>query len=305
MKSLNTLSAAINFRHLRYFVAVVEEGGIRAAASRLHVSQPPLTRQIHQLEKAMGVELLVRTAHGVIPNNVGQDFYTEARNILDLTLRAARHARLVNKGLAGRIDIGVFGSPIFEMIPRLISRFHKDNERVDISVHTMNKSEQLRALKEHRIDVGFNRFMTNEPGLKWDVVEQQNLEVAINLHNPLSRSNKLSLADVASERIILYPRSRRSGYLDHVLEAFYAHGLTPDTCTIVDDMPTAIAMVSSNIGVSVVPHSASSIHLDSIKYVSLTKKDHISVESCMVYRDEQHSAVLQNFIDMARSYRNW
>lgn len=105
--------SGLELRHLRYFVAVVEHGSFRGAALRLHVSQPPLTRQIQQLEELLGVTLLQRKPRGIEPTDAGLVFFDEARNILTLAEQAASRALLAGQGQIGRLDVGVFGSAVF------------------------------------------------------------------------------------------------------------------------------------------------------------------------------------------------
>ena len=140
--------ASLEIRHLRYFVAVVEQGSFRGAALRLHVSQPPLTRQIQQLEEVLGVQLLLRKPRGVETTVAGQVFFDEARNILALTEQAASRAQLAGEGQLGRLDVGVFGSAVLDTIPRIIQKFRNTYPRVEVVLHNLDRAGQLRALRE-------------------------------------------------------------------------------------------------------------------------------------------------------------
>lgn len=292
----------VELHHLRSFIAVVEQGSLHAAALSLHVSQPPLTRQMQQLEEAVGTELLVRSAHGVTVSNAGQKFYIEARNILALTLRATRHAKFIGQGHIGRLDLGVFGSPIFDMIPRLIGTFNLHNPSVEVALHTLNRSEQLKALRERRIDLGFNRFVSNEPGLCWETIESQPLDAAIFRSHKLAARSRVTLKQLVDERLILYPRAPRPGFADHVLGLFARHGLMPQSAINVDDMPTAIATVASGRGIAIVPSSASKLQLQNVVYRPFTKTNQGTVESCIIYRVDDRSPLLRKFVETARQY---
>lgn len=292
----------VDLRQLRYFVTVIEQGSLRAAALRLHVSQPPLTRQMQHLERAVGTTLLVRSAQGVAASDAGWQFYAEARNILALTLRATRHTRLVGQGHAGRLDIGVFGSPIFDMIPHIIGMFGEQNRGVEVALHTLDRSEQLKALRERRIDVGFNRFVSDEPGLRWETIEIQSLDAAIFTAHRLASRPAVTLAQLVNEELIFYPRAPRPGFTDHVLGLFARHGLMPQHTINVDDVPTAIAMVACGRGIAIVPSSAANLQLRNVAYRPFVKKDRGSVESCMIYRDDHESPLVRRFLETARSY---
>ena len=110
----------MELRHLRYFVAVAEERHIGRAAQRLRISQPPLTRQIHQLENELGTVLFTRTSRGMTLTEAGRVFLADAQTLLELTDRASQRAQRAGSGALGRIDIAVFGTGIFGAIPLLL-----------------------------------------------------------------------------------------------------------------------------------------------------------------------------------------
>src|ERR1700759_5172966 len=145
----------MDFRRLRYFVVLAEEGNFGRAANRLNMSQPPLTRQIQQLEEDVGAQLFLRTRKGVRMTNAGQVLFEEARNMLVLSARARERTRLAGLGQSGRLDIGVFGSNILA-IPQLLQTFRLRYPDIELAIHAMNKEDQLEALYDRRITAGFN-----------------------------------------------------------------------------------------------------------------------------------------------------
>lgn len=293
---------AIELRHLRYYIATVEEGGMRAAALRLHISQPPLTRNIRHLEDVLDTQLLVRHPHGVEVTVAGHEFYIEACNIVALVERAARRVELIGRGHAGRLDVGVFGSPVFDFIPRVIGAFRRENPDIEVALHTMTRFEQLKALRERRIDVGFNRFLVDEPGLRWRNVDRQTLYTGVSDQHRLADRTELTLGELLEEDLIFYPRGPRPGFMDHVLGVFARRGLVPQKITMVDDVPTAIAMVASGLGVTIIPSSATNLRLPNVRYIPFAKQDRETVDTCVIYRDEDPSALLQKFLDAVWDY---
>lgn len=171
--------STLELRHLRYFVAVVEQRSFRAAALHLHVSQPPLTRQVQQLEEALGVTLLLRKPRGVETTVAGRVFFEEARNVLALIAQGARRAQLAGQGQLGQLDVGVFGSAMFGAIPQVIQAFRQQHPKVDMVLHNLDRAGQIRALRERRLTVGFNRFFDVEPDLHWEVVHPERLNIAL------------------------------------------------------------------------------------------------------------------------------
>jgi len=153
----------MELRHLKNFIAVAEELSIGRAALRLHISQPPLTRQIQQLEADVGAQLLLRTPRGVELTDAGRAFVAEARNILALAEQATERAHKIGLGELGRIDVGIFGSGIFGIIPKMLLAYRQSYPGVNIVLHSMNKGEQVAALRQHRLNVGFNRLLQDAP----------------------------------------------------------------------------------------------------------------------------------------------
>ena len=155
----------MDFRHLKYFITVAEELNIGRAAARLHISQPPLTRQIQQLEEQLGVQLFVRTPKGVELTQAGALFLDEARNISTLLELAIERTKRAGQGKLGRLDIGIFGTSVLGAIPQILQRFRDEHPDVRVVLHTMSKHEQLAALRQRRITIGFNRMLTPQPDI--------------------------------------------------------------------------------------------------------------------------------------------
>ena len=122
----------MNFRTLKYFVAVAQELNIGRAAARLNISQPPLTRQIQQLEASLGVKLFNRSAKGVELTNSGELLLEEAQNILTLVEQAEERTKRADRGELGRLDVGIFGSAILDAIPKLLLAFRQAYPDVNI-----------------------------------------------------------------------------------------------------------------------------------------------------------------------------
>ena len=130
----------MELRHLRYFVAVAEEGNIGRAAERLHMSQPPLTRQIALLERELGAQLFTRSNRGVVLTNAGRVLLDDARRMLHQAEQAADRATRAGEGAAGRLDIALFGTGIFGAIPQLLRAFRA--EAPDAIVSDIGMPEQ-------------------------------------------------------------------------------------------------------------------------------------------------------------------
>lgn len=295
--------ASLELRHLRYFVAVVEQRSFRGASLRLHVSQPPLTRQVHQLEEALGVRLLLRKPRGVETTDAGAVFFEEARNILMLTAQAADRARLAGQGHLGRLDVGVFGSAVLDTIPRIIQQFRKAYPLVEVVLHSLDREAQIRALRERRLTVGFNRFVGEDPEIARETILTERLLVAVPEHHRLATHKSLRLKQLDGEPMIFYPRAGRPNFIDHLLRLFGGRGLVPKVVQEVDDVVTAVSLVSSGLGLSMVVESALNLRLPGVVYLPLHREDRASFDLHLIYRRGEDSRLLQAFLDVVRALK--
>jgi DNA-binding transcriptional LysR family regulator len=148
----------MEIRQLKYFAVLAEELNFNRAAARLHMSQPPLTRQIQQIESELGAQLFLRLPRGLELTPAGASLQDDARRILGQLEVAKDRAGKAGRGQIGRLDVGIFGSAILNHIPRLLLQFRNRYPEVQISLHEQTKSEQLQALREKRITIGFRTY---------------------------------------------------------------------------------------------------------------------------------------------------
>lgn len=293
---------SVDVRQLRYFVAVVRHRSLRAASEMLHISQPPLTRQIQQLEQAIGTQLLIRQNRGVQPTAAGEALYEDARNILDMLDRATHRARLTGKGQLGRLDVGVFGSAVLDTVPRILKAFRDIYPDVDVVLHNMDRDTQLRALRDRRIAVGLNRFFKNEPGLLWEPLYSERLFAAVPSGHPLASYRTVRFADLAQEPLVFYPRAPQpSGFTYELLRLFDDRGLVPNVVQEVDDVVTAVALVSSGLGACFIVEPARNLRLPGIAYVPFDPKEEIRFDLSVIWRQDDRTPLVSAFLDVART----
>ena len=275
----------IEFRHLKYFVVLAEEMHFRRAALRLHISQPPLTRQIQQLEQELGVGLFERKGRGIDLTPAGAVFLDHARNILSLMDQAVEKTQLTERGHIGRLDIGIFGSAIFELFPSVVPPFRASFPNINVVLHDLNKSEQIKALRDRRLSVGFSRFVWDEPDLSKELVSTARLHAACPSAHPL----------------ILYPRVPRPSFVDKVIGLCRDEGFEPSIEQEVDDVITAVALVSSGQGIAIVPDAVQNFSLPGVLYRPLEALPSTSVELHCLYRRDDRSPILHAFLDSMRA----
>ncbi|MGO4762910.1 LysR family transcriptional regulator [Cupriavidus sp. 2KB_3] len=259
----------MELRHLRYFVAVAEERNFTRAAERLHIAQPPLSRSIQQLEEALGVLLFERNARPLRLTDTGRFFYTHALQLLAQTAELEAMTRRVGK-IERTMSIGFVGSTLYGMLPRIIRRFRTEHSDIELTLHEMSTMDQIRALKEGRIDVGFGRIRQDDPGVRRVVLREERMIVALPQGHPLSLGREvLSLHDLIGQTLIIFPKAPRPSFADQVLEAFHDRALRPGRIQEVRELQIALGLVAAGEGVSVVPSSVHGLKRDDVTYLEL------------------------------------
>ncbi|MBN8649516.1 MAG: LysR family transcriptional regulator [Caulobacterales bacterium] len=293
----------MELRHLKYFVAVAKEGNIGRASNILNISQPPLTRQIQQLEQDIGVRLFNRSVKGVELTDAGKTLFDEAVNILSLVDVAISRTRRAAEGIIGRLDVAIFGSGVFEIAPRLLLRFRNNFPDVQIVLHTMNKGEQIEALRQRRINIGFNRLIPSLPDIGTKIVAVEKVVVGVHTSNPLAQKDEISFHDLASEPLVLFPDATRPNFADFITSQFHKLGIVPHVAQVVGDAATGIALVASGFGVCFVPESATSFEATGVKYVSLKESPPISIDISCMFLKEDKSPILNAFLKTLDEFR--
>ena len=288
--------AAMDLRQMRYFQVLAEELNFGRAAARLHMAQPPLTRQIQALEHELGAVLFERTPRGVLLTIAGQTLYDEVPNILSLVARARSRTEQAGQGRLGRIDVGIFGASILNVIPRVLSRFRAEHPEVELFLHTMTKAEQIEALRERRITVGFNRLVPNEPDIAFSIVLRERYLVALPASHRLCAKAEITLTDMAGEPLILYPNLPMPGLAQQVLAAFAREGLAVRVVQQVEDILTSIALVSSGFGLCITTVSAASLQLPHVEYRPLKSQSLHDIDLSCLYRRDDKSPILRQFL---------
>ncbi|MFG1374299.1 LysR substrate-binding domain-containing protein [Xanthobacter oligotrophicus] len=293
----------MDLRHLRYFIAVAEEKNIGRAAVRMHISQPPLTRQIQQLEAELGVTLFIRTPRGVELTEAGELFLEEARNIRSVVEQATERTQRAGQGRFGRLDVAIFGSAILDIIPKLLLAYKNAFPDVKVVLHTMNKGEQIEALRQRRINVGFNRILTPTPDITAEIVTTEALLLAVHAAHPLAAHEVVPFYRLADYPLVLFPTGVRPSFVDTVMGLCHGAGFVPEVSQEVGDAVTGVALVASGFGVCLVPESATVLAFPGVVYRPLGGLPaHARVDLSCIYRSDDQSPILAAFLEQMRQF---
>jgi len=246
----------IELRLLRYFVAVAETGNFNRAAERLHIAQPPLSRAIQHLEAHVGAPLLDRASRPLKLTPPGQLLYAQALQLLARVEDVETMVKAAATCQRRRFVIGFVASTIYARLPELIREFRKEAPDVELSLVENTTLEQLTALKEGRIDVGFGRIRFDDPAVRRIILRREKLIAAFPADHPLARlDGPVSLQDMAEEPQIVYPRTPRPSYADQVISLFRDHAIEPRIVHEARELQIAIGLVAAQEGIAIVPES--------------------------------------------------
>ncbi len=279
----------MELRQLRYFVTVANQRNFTRAAELLGMAQPPLSRQIRQLEELVGFSLIDREARPIALTEAGRLFYEGAIHVLasaeQLRSRMKRHAQVGRK----RFAIGFVGSAIYGPMPRLIRHFRAAVPDIDVSLLEMTTLDQMAALKEGRIDIGIGRLRMDDPAIRREVLLDEEVIAALPVsHHLVGTGETISLSELAAESLIVYPRAPRPSYADQVLSFFRDHGLEPSLVQEVRDLQAAIGLIAAEAGIGLVPISVRKLQRDDIAYRPLAEAN-VSSPILMSWREADGS----------------
>mgnify|MGYP003591383585 FL=1 len=258
----------MELRHLRYFVAVAEEKSFNKAAERLYISQPPLSRQIKQLEEEVGVMLIDRDNRPLKLTEAGEFFYDHAVQILaksdKLKSMTMRKANFDNS-----ISIGFVSSILYGILPKIIARFRACYPNIEIKLQELNSWEQTQALTEGKIDVGFGRMLFEDASIRRILLREESLVVAVPKDHDLAKeqSRVVSLMDLTNEKLILYPTGPRPSFIDYVLELFEFRNLKANYFTEVRELHVALGLVAAGEGLTIVPKTLEHLRSQEVIYI--------------------------------------
>lgn len=289
----------MDLRHLKYFVAVADEQNFTRAAEKLHISQPPLSRQIQDLEEELGLALFERGSRPLRLTEGGRFFYSHATRLLEQAAQAVRTTRRIAQ-VERRLVIGFVSSTMYGALPQLVRLFRAASPQTELALLEMPTVEQIDALKTGRIDVGFGRIRLDDPAIKREVLREERLVVAIPREHGLAFSEKpVSLAEVARHDNLVYPRTPRPSQADQVLSLFRDLGLEPTNVHEVQEMQTALGLVAAGMGLCVVPASVHRLRPDEVVYRPLAEPQAISpiIMSTRLHDQSQDIVLLRNLID--------
>ncbi len=295
----------MDFRLLRYFVAVAEEGNFNRAAERLHIAQPPLSRAIQQLEAQVGAPLLDRASRPLRLTDVGRLLHAQALQLLSRMEDVETMVKTAATSQRRQLVIGFVASTIYARLPELIREFRKAAENVELVLVESTTLEQIAALREGRIDVGFGRIRLEDPSVRRIILRDEKLVAAFPLGHPLADGEgPVSLRDLADEPQIIYPRAPRPSYADQVISLFRDHAIEPRIVHEARELQIAIGLVAAEEGIAIVPESVQRARSHDVAFRELAEPATSPIIMSHRLGDRSPELALMAAV-VARKYSEW
>ena len=294
----------MELRHLKYFVAVAQEQNVTRAAARLHVSQPPLSRQIRDLEEELGVALFDHSARAVHLTAAGRVFLNEAQAVLRRAEEAIQAVKVAAGDHGGEINVAYAPSLTVEILPGTLRLFQGESPGVRVNLHDLSTQEMLNGLQDHMLDVALIIHPGHKElrGLDFEELYCYPLRLAMHPTHPLAQKGKVKLLDLMAERLIAYSKADYPEYHERLVSLFEPFGKVPQVAEEHDSSTSLIAAVEAGRGVALVPESLGCLAGPRLKLRGITPNPEPLIVG-LARRKGAASKLVQKFVAAARACR--
>ena len=280
---------------LRCFVALAEELHFGRAAARVNMTQPPLSRQIQQLEHSVGASLVERSSRFVRLTAAGKAFLVDARAILRASEEAMVTARGIARGEGGAITLGFIPATSYSLLPRLVAFMAAEMPHVELILKEMVTADQAEALATGRIDAGILRMPIDRRGLEAVTVSHDPFVVAVPSGRPLAGGRALTVQDLDRQELVMYAPTESRYHHDLASSIFRAAGISPRFVQYAREIHTMLALVGAGIGVALVPATAGIMGFEGVTLQPITLVPPVVSELTMVWRQNHDNPALRVF----------
>ena len=254
---------ALELSEMRSFIALCEQRHFGRTAESLNISQPGLSKQMRRLEDRLGGALLVRRAHGLHVTPAGELFLQQARSLVAGADAAEQVTRLALQGKAGMLRVGFGVAVLARGLPDVIMRFRRRFPAVHLSVRNMSTSDQLAALCDRSIDIGFVRLPVAADHIEVVPIIKERLMIVLGKHHADTPDG---LEALHNEPFILPCRADSASFYDHVLRTCHAAGFAPRIVQETDVFFTALNLVRAGLGLSIAPSAIQLVRVPQIRF---------------------------------------
>jgi DNA-binding transcriptional LysR family regulator len=293
----------MELRHLRYFVAVAEELNFTRAAEKLHLAQPSLTRQIHNLEEELGVRLLDRSKNQVSLTEEGKRFLVDAKRLVASSLESVQAVQRFSQGESGQLNLGYLFKFNFDLLPATLRTFYQSCPDIAVNLFDMSPAEQLRSLTARKIDLGFVGLRPpasdkESAGLVWECVAHHNVVVVLPERHPLAKKSKINIAELRTQFFVAMSEETHPGSRHWLSSLCGKVGFTPRVLQDVDLEGGIMTLVAEGLGVTLAREQIKKLPHPGVVFRPLQPP--AKVDYWIAWHSENHSKALHQYIEIVK-----
>lgn len=284
----------MDIRQLRYFLAIVEEEQITAAAKKLHIAQPPLSQQLKLLEDELGVKLIERGSRSINLTDAGKILRERAREILELSESTVNEINDLRKGLKGTLTIGTISSSGSLLLKNVITKFHMEYQGVKFSIREGDTFTIMELLNKRVIEIGIVRtpFKASNYGCKYMKKEPMIAAMTREFAKTLD-GNTIKLSELKDKPLILYRRFEQL-----IMDTCFEDGFEPNIFCKNEDARTTLMWANAGLGIAIVPRSAfGSVCNENLTYKEIDNDKLATSIAAIWIEDRYMSSLAEKFIE--------
>lgn len=288
----------IELRHLEYFRTLAETLHFGRAAQRLHISQPPLSRQIALLEEELGVKLFDRSSRRVELTDAGQRFYLDTATVFAAFEQAKRNALAAARGEAGELSVGFMMSTAYSVTPAITRRYAALYPQVTLKLTETLPMDLAADISSGQKDVAIMYRPQDCTGLETASIYSEEMMLVLPPGHALLEYERVEPTQLTGEPFIIVPRHIAPALHDMILSYCLQHGVTPNIAMEINMQQTIVNLVGEGMGVAIVPRSMRNMRLATTTFRPL--KNAPMIEVVAVWKHDNHNPCIHSFIDSAR-----
>lgn len=285
----------MELRHLRYFLVLAEELHFGRAAKKLFISQPPLSRQIKQLEESLGVTLFKRNNKKVELTTYGNYLKKESEKIFADLLQVQKNLELMKATDVGKISIGYVGAVMYSFLPEVLKELKVRFPKAYFILKELDNASQIDALHKNIIDIGFVRGPLQLNDLESQKIESSTFSIVLSKSHPLAQKQNLTLMDLQNESFISFSRQCAPPMYNSIKSLFQKNGIEPFIVHETTQINALLRLVESGFGYSIVPTNINEGHNSGIVFHELNQYDE-KTEVSLIYNNRFLTNLVNNTI---------
>lgn len=281
----------MELRHLKYFHTLATHLHFNRAAQSLNISQPPLSKQIKQLEEEIGVKLLNRTNRKVELTAAGEFFANSCQSILNLVDKEIDTVQRIDRGEIGELYFAFTGSVVHDLLPFIIKKTKNKYPDMKLIVEQHTSNEQIDKILNGNINVGMLVSPVYEENIEVLPIMNEGFVAVVPVNHQLADfEGKLDVKKLSQEKFIMTPEQSGKGYYESIINLCKSEGFQPDIVQHAQEQQTIISLVAAELGVAIVPESSTKIINDNVAFLPI-KQNHKKTTSLAWLKDSESPAV--------------